>query len=116
MYPHVDAQHHQWASTEVLCACVVTNAAFYYKMLRDLRHHHHDQNANRPRAERLCLQSLPSSAAAAGAINPTAPERAKSPSHISEDRVVGDEDDINDIESPGHQDERFMFPKVARKP
>ncbi|KFH43342.1 hypothetical protein ACRE_059100 [Hapsidospora chrysogenum ATCC 11550] len=107
-----------WASTEMLCACFVTNAAFYYKTLRDLRHHHQDQNANRPRAERLRLQSLPSSAAAAaaGAVSLTAPEPAKSPLHIFEDRVVGNKDDIDDIEAPAHPDDRFVFPKAARKP
>lgn len=41
------ANHTQWASIEIMGACVVANAAFYSKLVKDLLQGHGDQPSSR---------------------------------------------------------------------
>lgn len=55
----------QWASIEILCACVVANAAFFYAIVKDLqsRSHSHSSSSNMPSND-FYLQSLQSTSRA----------------------------------------------------
>ncbi|KAK7433343.1 hypothetical protein QQZ08_000282 [Neonectria magnoliae] len=54
---------HQWASIEILCACVVANTPFFYALLKDLQRRHDDRTAPASTAYQgeFYMQSLPSS-------------------------------------------------------
>lgn len=52
----------QWASIEILCACIVANTAFFYTLVKDFqsRSHSHASN-NGTAASNFYMQSLQSS-------------------------------------------------------
>jgi hypothetical protein len=54
----------QWASIEILCACIVTNAAFYYALLKDWQRGHDSRaglyGTSQVEQDEFYMQSLPS--------------------------------------------------------
>ena len=83
-----------WASIEILCACIVANAAFFFTLSRDIqrRHTSHSQGSNIAPAEPvLYLRRISTSSAAGGAHF-----SSSKASSNGEDRVTALDDLYND--------------------
>lgn len=54
----------QWASIEILCACIVTNTAFFYALLKDWQRGHDSRGqvygSGNVAQDEFYMQSLPS--------------------------------------------------------
>ncbi|KAI6778459.1 uncharacterized protein J7T54_005365 [Emericellopsis cladophorae] len=83
-----------WASIEILCACIVANAAFFFTLSRDIqrRHTSHSQGSNIVPAEPvLYLRRISTSSAVGGAHFSSSKASSK-----GEDRVTALDDMYND--------------------
>ncbi|KAG9251037.1 uncharacterized protein F5Z01DRAFT_677286 [Emericellopsis atlantica] len=83
-----------WASIEILCACIVANAAFFFTLSRDIqrRHTSHSQGSNIPPPEPVLYLRRISTSSATGEVHFSSSKASSN----GEDRVTALDDLYND--------------------